>query len=127
MGAVIGRPVAAQSGNVAAAVATATLPAAPNRKTYIGGFECTGAGSTAGVAVNVTVSGLDPAVVVGGTLTYVFTAPVGVLVPAPPLTVWFDPPLPASAVNATIVVSMPSLGAGNTNASVVAHGFTIES
>ncbi len=118
-GVVVGYPVAAQSGNVAAAVATATLaaPGAQN-KLFLCGFDVTAAGSTAGAAVNVTVTGLE-----SGALNYVFTAPVGVLVPANPLNIKFDPPLPAAAKNAAIVVTMPSLGGGNTNAAIVAHGF----
>lgn len=122
MGVVVGRPVANSSGNVAAAIATATLPSVPNRKTYIAGLQVTGSGSTAGAAVSVTVTGLE-----AGTLTYTVTAPTGVLIGVDPLVVVFDPPLPASAVNTPIVVSMPSLGAGSTNASITANGFTIES
>lgn len=122
MGVVVGRPVANSSGNVAAASAVATLPAVANRKTYIGGFECTAGGATAGAIVNVTVAGLE-----AGTLTYSFAAPTGVAVGALPLVVQYDPPLPASAVATAIVVTMPSLGAGNTNAATSAHGFTIES
>lgn len=124
-GPVVGRPIAAASGNVAAAVATATLtaePAGSNRKIYLCGFQATGAGSTAGAAVNLTVTGLE-----AGTLTYTFTAPVGVLVPAQPLIVIFDPPLPAASKTTDVVVSMPSLGAGNTNAAIVANGYRIES
>jgi hypothetical protein len=35
----------------------------------------------------------------------------------------FNPPIPAASVNTAIVVTLPSLGAGNTNAAVVTHGF----
>jgi len=126
-GVVVGQPVGAQSGNVAAAAAVATLQAVPNRKTYLCGFHATAAGATAGVAVNLTVTGLDPVQIPGGQLNYVFTAPTGATVSAEPLVVAFDPPLPASAVNVPIVVTLPSLGAGNTNACVVAHGFHIAS
>jgi hypothetical protein len=68
----------------------------------------------------VTVTGL-----LGGTLTYTYTAAAGVLVANQPLIVEFNPPLPASAVNTNIVVSCPSLGAGNTNNTVNAHGFNL--
>lgn len=37
--------------------------------------------------------------------------------------VTFNPPLASSAKNTNIVVSVPSLGTGNTNSTVVAHGF----
>jgi hypothetical protein len=34
-------------------------------------------------------------------------------------------PVPATAVNTAIVVTVPSLGAGNTNAAVTAFGFYV--
>jgi hypothetical protein len=37
----------------------------------------------------------------------------------------FDPPLQASALNQAITVSVVSLGAGNTNSAVVAHGYQV--
>jgi hypothetical protein len=113
-------PLAAGSGNVAAAVAAATLVAVAQKTAYISGFEVTGSGATAGLPVQVTVTGL-----LGGTLTYVYTAEAGVLVGNKPLIVEFNPPLPASALNTNIVVSCPSLGAGNTNNTVNAHGFNL--
>lgn len=113
-------PLAASSGNVANSAATATLVAVAAKTTYISGFEVTGAGATAGLPVLVTVTG-----VLGGTLTYVYTAEAGVLVGNKPLVVEFCPPLQASAQNTSIVVSCPALGAGNTNNSVNAHGFNL--
>lgn len=113
-------PVAASSGNVANAAAVATLPATASVTNYITGFEITGAGSTAGLNVIVTVAGI-----LGGTLSFIFTAPTGVLVPAPSLVVAFPAPIPASAVNTAIVVTCPALGAGNTHAAATAHGFRI--
>lgn len=113
-------PLAVSSGNVANAVAAATLLSVANRLTYLAGFEVSGSGATAGLPVLVTVTGL-----LGGTATYIYTAEAGVLVGNKPLVVPFDPPLPASAVNVNIVVSCPALGAGNTNNSVNAHGFNL--
>ena len=43
--------IAASSGNVANAVATATLAAVAGRLTYVSGFEITGGGATAGSLV----------------------------------------------------------------------------
>jgi hypothetical protein len=114
-------PVQASSGNVAAATATATLAAGgANVMTYISGFEVTGSGATAGLPVTVTVTGI-----LGGTLSYTYTAAAGVLVGNTPLIVEFNPPLQASALNTAIVVPCPSLGAGNTNNTVVAHGYQV--
>ncbi len=112
--------VNAFSGNVAAAVAAATIPAVAARLNYIAGFTVSGAGATAGLPVIVTVVGL-----VGGTLSYIYAAVAGVLVANQRLDVLFDPPLPASAVNTAIVVSCPSLGVGNTHNATVAHGYVI--
>ena len=42
-----------------------------------------------------------------------------------PMTVVFNPPLPASAVNTAIVLTLPALGLGNTNAAAVAHGYSV--
>lgn len=69
-----------------------------------------------------TVTGLA-----GGTRTYVVAVPAGASAPGQPLVVNFPKGIPASAPNTAIVVSCPSLGAGNTNASVNAHGFSVES
>ena len=111
-------PVTAASGNVAAAAAVATLPGAPGLTTFISGFEITASGATAASCVNATVAG-----VVSGSLTYTFCAPAGITAEAPPLIVNFNPPIPAASVNTAIMVTLPSLGAGNTNATVVTHGF----
>jgi len=112
--------VAASSGNVAAATATATLAGAAAKTTYISGFEITGGGATAGAIVTATITGL-----LGGTLSYNIAVPTGATVGITPLVVFFNPPLPASAVNTAIVVSSPSFGAGNTNAAVTAHGYQV--
>lgn len=108
------------SGSVAAASAVATLAAAAAKTTYITGFTVTAGGATAGVNVSLAITGL-----LGGTLTYVYTAPTGATVPGPVLNVQFSEPLPASAVNTAIVVTLPSLGTGNLAAAVVATGFQL--
>lgn len=113
-------PLIAGSGNVANASATATLTPTATTTAYISGFEVTGAGATAGLPVTVTVAGL-----LSGTRSYTYTFTVGALVANTPLQVAFDPPLPASAVNTAIVVTCPAGGAGNTNNTVVAHGFYV--
>lgn len=106
------------SGNVANAAAVATLTGTATTRVYITGFTCTPGGSTAAALVNVTVAGL-----LGGTATYTAGTPAGATAFGTPLNVTFDTPHPASAVNTAIVVTMPALGAGNTNAACVATGF----
>lgn len=109
----------AQTG--AAAAITATLPGVAAETTYLAGFTVDGLGATAGSVVEVTVTGL-----LGGTKRYKLTIPAGVAVAlANPLRVDFDRPLAASALNTAIVVNVPSFGAGNTSASVSAHGYQL--
>ena len=111
-------PVTGASGSVAAAPAIATLPAAPGLTTFISGFEITASGASGASCVTATVAGL-----VSGSLLYTFCAPAGVTAEAPALIVNFNPPIPAASVNTAIAVTLPSLGAGNTNATVATHGF----
>ena len=115
-----GTPLNASSGNVAAAAAVATLAAVAGRTNYITGFVLTASGSTAALAVDVTVTGL-----IGGTATFTFTFPAGATVAATPLVVTFPTPVPASAANTAIVVTLPSGGAGNAHAAANAFGFLI--
>lgn len=111
-------PLIAGSGNVANASAAAALTPTASTTAYITGFEVTGAGSTTGLPVTVTVVGL-----LGGTRSYTYSFVAGVLVANVPLIVTFYPPLPASAINTAIVVTCPAGGAGNTNNTAVAHGY----
>lgn len=111
-------PLIAGSGNVTNASAAATLTGTATTTVYISGFEITGSGSTTALPVTVTVAGL-----LGGTRSYTYSFVAGVLVSNVPLVVAFYPALPASAINTAIVVTCPAGGAGNTNNTVVAHGF----
>lgn len=111
-------PLIAGSGNVANAAAAATLTGTATTTVYLSGFEMTGGGATAGLVVTCTVTGL-----LGGTRSYTFSFAAGALLPDSPLQVAYVPPLPASAVNTAIVVSCPAGGVGNTNATMVAHGY----
>lgn len=111
-------PLTSSSGNVANAAAVATLAGAAGLTTYISGFEVTGGGATAASLVDVTVTGL-----LGGTATYTLGAVAGATAKNADLIVSFIPPIPASALNTSIVVTVPALGAGNTKSAVVAHGY----
>lgn len=112
--------VSAGSGNIANNAAVATLPAVASKTNYLSGFQITGAGATAGAVVSVTVTGL-----LGGTRTYTYTFATGAAVGNTPLIVYFDPPIPASAINTAIVVSCPASGAGGTNNTCNAQGFVL--
>ena len=109
----------AASGDVAAATATATLAAAATTTTYLTGFSVTGGGATSASVIACTVTGL-----ITGTLTYDIAVPAGATLGIPVLARSFNPAIPASAVNTTIVVSCPTFGSGNAHASVNAEGFT---
>jgi hypothetical protein len=111
-------PVSAASGNVANAAATATLAAQAGHTNYVTGVQITGAGATAASVVTATITGL-----VGGTASYTVAAPAGVTTGFVPIIITFNPPVPASAVNTAIAVSLPALGSGNTNAAVAIQGY----
>lgn len=116
-------PVANSSGNVAAASAVATLPAVAGKMTYIEGFDVTGTGATAASIVTGTVTGLPSTI---GTLSFNLLIPAGATTNIGTngvFSVRFPTPLPASALNTTIVVTFGSFGTGNTNACVTAYGF----
>jgi hypothetical protein len=115
-----GTPVSASSGNVANGAAVATLAGVAGKTTYITGFEVTASGATLGLPVTVTVAGL-----LGGTLSYTFAFIAGALLASTPLIVQYPQPLPASAANTAIVVTLPAGGTGATNATANAHGFQL--
>lgn len=113
-------PVTAGSGNVANAPATATIPAVVGKTAYISGFTISGAGATAALVVNPTLTG-----VISGTKAFAYAAVAGVGLINQVLDVQFCPPIPASALNQAIAVTCPALGAGNANNTVNAYGFYI--
>jgi hypothetical protein len=101
----------------------ASLPAAAGKMTYIEGFDVTGGGATAASIVEVAITGLPTAI---GTLKFEVNVAAGVAASINSqggLFIRFPQPIPASAVNTAIVVTLPSLGSGNTNAAVTAYGF----
>ena len=115
--------VVASSGNVAAATATATLPAVAGKTNILEGFDLTGSGPTTASAITMTVTGL-----LGGTQTWTLTPLAGVLLAAYPngiMSFRFPTPLVASAQNVAIAVVVPSLGSGSTNSCVVAYGLLV--
>lgn len=114
-------PITAASGNVANANAVATLAAVGGRTTYILGCVVSASGVTTAVVFNGTIAG-----VITGTLTFSYAAIAGVLLQGPTLIIPFGlPGIPASAVNTAIVVTLPALGSGNTNAAVFAWGYQV--
>jgi len=113
--AAFGGPPVQNSGTGTTAATTATLAATATTVTYICGFSIR-ANATAAATGNATVTGLA-----GGTMNFTqFTAPLASGIGAVEET--FNPCLPASSVNTTIVVTSAAPGAGGT-VSVSAWGF----
>jgi hypothetical protein len=99
----------------------ASLPAVAGKTNYLEGFDVTGGGATAAAVIEISVTGLA-----AGTLKYEMNVLAGVTGPMNAqggVFIRFPEPLPASGLNTAITVTVPSFGAGNTNASVVAYGF----
>jgi hypothetical protein len=107
---------ASSAGN--SAINTVTLPGVAGATTFITGFEITGSGATAAALIQITITGI-----LGGTKLYWIPVPAGSTVSITPLVVEFGRPIPASALNTAISVTVPSFGVGNGNAAATAHGF----
>lgn len=111
----------ASSGDVAAAVATATLAAptgsgiSPAATWYVTGFEITGTGATTAVGIPCTMTGL-----LGATATWDFAVASGATV-GNSVTYNFPGGL-AGNPGTAIVLSCPSFGSGNVHAAVTLHG-----
>lgn len=109
-----------QTGTIANAIAVATIPAVAGKTAYITGFTITSSGATAALVVTPTIVGVATG---GGNLTYSYSVVAGVTLANALLQEKFSPALPAVAPNTQIQVVLPALGAGNTNATIVATGF----
>ena len=112
--------VVGSSGVVSAAAAVATLTSSAGRTAYLTAFGVAGLGATAAVMATITITG-----VLGGTINFGYPVPAGVGVAGQPMTVSIEPPLPASAVNTNIVVTVASFGTGNVGASCMATGYLV--
>lgn len=113
-------PETCSSGNVANATVACTLATAAAKTTYISGFTMTADGATVGLAVSCTLTGT-----ITGTMTFTFSYPAGIAVAGAPLIVQFNPAIPASTTNTTIVASCPASGTGGTNAAMSAWGYQL--
>lgn len=95
---------------------TVTIAGTAGKITYISGFEVTGAGATGASVITVTLA-------VGGvTHNFSVAIPAGAAVGVTPLIVEYSVPLP-STIGGNAVLTVPSFGAGNTNASANLHGY----
>jgi hypothetical protein len=100
------------------ATITATLPAAVGKSTYITGFAVHAGFATAGIELDVQVTGIPT------TLDFDIRVPTSAgNVAGMWQSNYFQPPLPSSATNTAIVVTVPAAGAGDSGTSVCAWGY----
>lgn len=113
-------PALGTSGNVANAAANATLTGVAGQFTWVTGFEVTGSGATVGLPVTVTLTNT-----IGGTASWTYAGVAGVLLENTPLIIPFPKPVRSFSQGQSMVLSVPALGAGNTNSTAVIHGYTL--
>lgn len=97
--------------------ATATLPAAAGKLTYICGFSASAGSAATAITISITLTAL-------ATFVYTVGAPVtAVGTTGNTVSQTFTPCLPASAVNTTITVAAGALGASGVGQTVNAYGY----
>jgi hypothetical protein len=101
----------------AAAEAVAALPAVASKRNYLSGFAISGGGATAASVVRATITGI------GVTWGIDIGVPAGVDLAIAPIIISLPNPIPASAVNTAITLTVPSFGSGNTDVSVAIWGY----
>lgn len=110
----------ASSGNVADAPAVASLPAVALKTNYLTGVNLASTGATAASVVLATITGLE-----GDVITLPISVVAGASLANAPLHLTFTPPLKASGPNVAITVTVPALGAGNTNSVANMTGYAL--
>jgi hypothetical protein len=100
------------------ATTAANCPAIAGKTNFLAGFDAMAGGATAASLILATLTG-----VATGSLSYPMAIPAGATLAASPLSMRFNPPLAATAVNAAISVSMAAAGAGNTSQIVTLYCF----
>jgi hypothetical protein len=116
--------MSASSGDVAAGVITATLPAptangaSPQGTWYLTGLEITGQGATSGSGIVCTITGLESM-----TLTYDFAVLIGATLNNSLILNW--PGGLAGNPGTAVVASCPSFGGGNLHSAITIHGVLV--
>lgn len=100
------------------ATASSAIAAVAAKMGYLAGFSITGGGATAAALKKATITGLSI-----GTMTIDIAVPAGATGAIAPIFVTFPNPIPASAVNTAITLSVPAFGAGNTDVDVAIWGY----
>lgn len=109
--------IKASSGVVANAVATATLPAALGKTTFLIGFDLTVTGATAGLEIVAVIN------FGGATWSYPIIVPAGATSNAVFIQRSLHRPAPADAPNTAIVGTVPAAGAGDVAVCMNIHGY----
>lgn len=110
-----GTPLAVSAAAAAAAANAVSLPAAVGKTTYITGFQITTGNPAAAVTGVATITGLS------NQLNYQVVESVTL---GAEMIVEFPQPIPASAANQAITVTLPAIAGGAASA-VVATGFQL--
>lgn len=107
-----------QTSTGAAAAQTITVAALAGKSIYVTGFEITGTGATGASNIVITLA-------FGGTTVanYNMEIVAGATTNQPVLFVEFTQPIVSPTVGTNCVLTVPSFGAGNTQASAVIHGY----
>lgn len=118
---IVGTPVTASATATATNQCQASLPADTTGKTtYITGFTClSGFATTSVTTLVVTVAGTT-----GGTMSFQFTEPLAAANFGGELVVSFSAPIPASAANTAITVTIPA-NANSGASSISVYGFQL--
>jgi hypothetical protein len=98
-------------------ILVAELPAVALKRNYLSGFSITGGGATAASVITAVITGTV------ATWNIDIPVPTGVDLGIEPIIVTLASPIPASAVNTAIVLTVPSFGSGNTVASCAVWGY----
>jgi len=123
-GNVAGNPVTGVFSGADTSSQAVTLTGATNKTTYICGFTISGLGATSATAVVATVASLAKGDGTGVTWSYTYVFASGATTVSQPLVVQFSMCIPASAIGASITVTVPG-AAGNTATQINAHGYTL--
>jgi hypothetical protein len=100
--------------------ATAVLPAAVGKLTYVCGFTISGLGATSATPVVATLGTMVGGLTASITYVYVATATN----PTTPINIQLTTCMPANAVNTALTLTLPG-AAGNTATQITVHGFQL--
>lgn len=105
--------------NAGNAILTASLAAEVGKTNFLAGVYVDVPGATAGSIIDVTVTNT-----IGGTIHIPYGVATGAAIDGPLKLLTFSPPIPGSAPNTIMTITVPAAGAGNTQQSCGIWGFS---